>query len=64
MDKKEHIKIKISLLNHRRKHLTDLIRGPALGWGDCHERRSLIELANSVDEKINYLESLLEERKG
>ena len=64
MDKKEHIKIKISLLNHRRKHLTDLIRGPALGWGDCPERRIIWALLNSVDEKIKYLESLLEERKG
>ena len=64
MDMKENIKLKISLLKQRQEHLLNFSGGQALGWGDCPERRIIWALLNSVDEKINYLESLLEERKG
>lgn len=62
MDMKENIKLKISLLKHRRRHLRNFIQGPSFGWGACHERRVLMELVNSVNEKIVYLESLLGEQ--
>ena len=60
MNKEEQIKLKISLLNHRSEHLVKFIGGPAHGWGECHERRALWGLLKSVEEKVKYLESLLE----
>ena len=60
MTKEEKLKLEISLLEHRKRHLKEFVNGPAFGWGDCHERRVVRELLLLVDEKIIYFGLLLE----